>query len=139
MSRATGVAVLVSLAAVAGVLAWLAGAPSVSAMPGSGQSPGRLIAFLKYPGEGIVAKNAGIFVKNSAGGPARRVTRDGFWPVWSPDGKWIAFIARRNVPKQHACRYDDRVACPAEIYVVRTDGTGERRLPSAQQRVLGFS
>ena len=48
--------------------------------------------------------------------------------MWSPDGKWIAFVADRNIPKSHACRYDDDVACPTEIYIVRPNGTGERRI-----------
>jgi Tol biopolymer transport system component len=37
------------------------------------------------------------------------------FPAWSPDGRWIAFVSDRDDPL-------------GEIYVVRTDGTGLRRL-----------
>ena len=50
-----------------------------------------------------------------AGGAARRlVDRPSTTPRWSPDGQWIAFSPGRG--------YD------RGIFIVRRDGTGERRL-----------
>jgi Tol biopolymer transport system component len=92
-----------------------------------------LVAFVRYPGRG------GISVIPAGGGRRRDLTvRHGApWyfsqrhpPVWSPDGKWIAFVDSRHVPKSHDCLTDDDYECPAEIYVIRPDGTGERQITS---------
>jgi dipeptidyl aminopeptidase/acylaminoacyl peptidase len=48
--------------------------------------------------------------------------------VWSPDGRWVAFLDSRNVQKSHRCLVDDDYACPSEIYAIRPDGTGERAI-----------
>lgn len=49
---------------------------------------GRWIAFVKYRLTDLerTSKALGIFVMRSVGGPAERVTRRGFGPVWSPRG-----------------------------------------------------
>jgi Tol biopolymer transport system component len=52
----------------------------------------------------------------------------GIRPVWSPDGEWLAIVDARRVPKGHICLGDDDYLCPAEIYVIRPDGSGERRV-----------
>ena len=72
---------------------------------------------------------SGFSVIPARGGKPRLVTRSGATPVWSPNGRWIAFVDSRHVPKSHPCRDDDNdIGCPNEVYVVRPDGTGERRV-----------
>lgn len=71
----------------------------------------------------------GIRVIPAAAGPVRRLTASGDSPVWSPNGKWIAFIDDRAVPKSHPCRKTfDTSACPNELYVVRENGSSERQI-----------
>jgi Tol biopolymer transport system component len=108
---------------------WAASGSATAGGTGAG-----LIAYSSYPG-------CGIYVKDVKGGPARRVTKSCAAAEWSPDGKWIAFVDSRHIPKSHPCRYDDRVECPAEIYVVRPDGTRERRVtpPGVGTRVPSWS
>ena len=100
----------------------------LDANAGSGQASG-LVAYVRYPGE-----KGGISVIPAAGGRSRSLTfrhgapwyfSQGAPPVWSPDGRWLAFIDSRNVPKSHDCLVDDDYACPSEIYAIRADGTGE--------------
>ncbi len=55
-----------------------------------------------------------IYIVPLKGGPTRRVTNNDVsesWLDWSPDGRWIAF------------------ARESSIYLIRPDGTGERRVP----------
>jgi Tol biopolymer transport system component len=79
----------------------------------------------------------GISVVPAGGGPSERISvrhgspwyfNTGEAPTWSPNGRWIAIVDERMVPKGHDCLTDDDYACPAEIYVVHPDGTGERRV-----------
>lgn len=59
---------------------------------------GRWIAFVKYRHTGLerTSQALGIFVMRSSGGPARRIARRGFSPVWSPTGRSIAFARGRR-------------------------------------------
>ena len=66
-----------------------------------------------------------IFAVNADGTGLRRLTRtprrtDEEWsenPSWSPDGRWIAFDGARKATVEYP-----------DIYVMRADGSGERRL-----------
>jgi Tol biopolymer transport system component len=40
-----------------------------------------------------------LFVEPTAGGPARSLEWNGWFPQWSPDGKWIAFITSGPTPQ----------------------------------------
>jgi Tol biopolymer transport system component len=57
----------------------------------------RMLGYGRYPrvspsGEEIAYSTAtGVFVRPFAGGEARLVVPNGFGPVWSPDGKFLAF------------------------------------------------
>jgi Tol biopolymer transport system component len=68
-----------------------------------------------------------LYVMNADGTGARRLTRNAALggPVWSPDGRKLAFVER---PERSgaACRPAGR--CHEEIYVINADGTGLRRL-----------
>ena len=68
----------------------------------------------------------GIFVANADGTSVTRVTSDGWAkePVWSPDGKKIAFVGGGDDSK------DPRTG----IFVVNPDGTGQRRVSAAEGR-----
>jgi dipeptidyl aminopeptidase/acylaminoacyl peptidase len=60
-----------------------------------------------------------IWLVPAAGGEARQLTARGgsdASPAWSPDGKWIAFLAKRG---------DDEAA---QLYVIPVDGGEARRL-----------
>ena len=101
---------------------------SIAVVPSSGGHP-RLVAWTgsnRYPtwspdGTQLAftsSRNgdddAEIYIVPLRGGPTRRVTDNDVsesWLDWSPDGRWIAF------------------ARESSIYLVRPDGTGERRVP----------
>lgn len=73
--------------------------------------------------DGSPAKNSEIFVTPINGDPPRNVSRhrafEG-WPALSPDGKWIAFASTREASGPFY----------AQIYLVRSDGTGLRQVTS---------
>ncbi|HEU0076220.1 MAG TPA: hypothetical protein VFQ76_01150 [Longimicrobiaceae bacterium] len=71
---------------------------------------GKTVAFVRY------GASSDVYVMRADGSHLRRVTSMGHaWsPVWSPDGKWIAFL--------------NRGPGVAELYVVRANGNGLRRL-----------
>ena len=68
--------------------------------------------------------NSEIYVMDADGGNLQRLTNhpDGdFHPSWSPDGKWIAFLSRRDqVRSKHGIA--------AEIYVMDAGGGNPQRL-----------
>jgi len=101
---------------------------------------GRKIAFqtLRHAGPGACSDghpsadcNWEIYVMNADGSGQRRLTHSpgmDLDPTWSPDGRKIAFVSRRQRCPGVA---DDRLAyvCGnAEIYVMNADGTGQRNL-----------
>jgi TolB protein len=74
---------------------------------------GKTIAFARYTGSGA------IWLIDADGSNERQLTtprgEGDIQPDWSPDGRWIAF-SRATGPFRH------------DIFVVRPDGTGLRRL-----------
>ena len=68
--------------------------------------------------------NSEIYVMDADGGNPRNITNhpdSDFHPSWSPDGKWIAFLSRRDqIPFKHGIT--------AEIYVMDASGGNPQRL-----------
>jgi Tol biopolymer transport system component len=81
---------------------------------------GKKIAFLDDPTvrrSPLAKQNPEIYVVNADGTGLNRLTNNRVWdqvPLWSPDGKMIAFVTIRN---------GDR-----EIYVMNPDGSGQRNV-----------
>jgi TolB protein len=68
-----------------------------------------------------------LFRVNADGSGQRRLT-DGAQPLWSPDGKKIAFVGRRGGK--------------ADLYVMNADGSGQRpltRTPDFGERIFAWS
>lgn len=58
-----------------------------------------------------------LFVMDTTGAAAVQLTRDGFearYPVWSPDGQWIAWGSWHDTT--------------AELWIMKADGTGARKI-----------
>jgi Tol biopolymer transport system component len=92
---------------------------------------GRSIAMTSNP----FASMSHIDVVDAADGSRRTVSAvPGTDPVWSPDGREIAFIGIRSFPE-----YADRYGAPQrlDLYVVRVDGTDQRRLTGPLDDDLG--
>lgn len=77
---------------------------------------------------------ANLWVLEIATRTARRLTDHGdgdFRPAWSPDGRWIAFSSDRDSPKARG-RGGFTTLHAAELYLIRPDGTGLRRLTRSE-------
>ena len=88
---------------------------------------GRSLAFVSSRGG-----QADIWVLELATKRLRNVTNNpagDFRPSWSPDGQWIAFSSDRDSTKP---KFTFVTLHSTEIYVVRPDGSGLRRVTRAQ-------
>ena len=84
---------------------------------------GRWLAFVSSR-----SGQADIWTLELKSGDLRNVTsspRGDFRPQWSPDGEWIAFSSDRNSMQP---KFTFVTVHSTELYVVRPDGTGLRRL-----------
>jgi TolB protein len=91
----------------------------VGAVPAGATFPGTngKIAFTRD-----IAGNQDIFVVNADGSGATRLTNhpdDDFAPTWSPDGRYIAFISKRDLANFDG--YPD-------LWVMNADGSDQRKL-----------
>jgi hypothetical protein len=69
-----------------------------------------------------------IYVLHRATGTVQQLTdhaADDYVPVWSPDGKKIAFVSVRDDPNSATCN-----VCSSALYVVNADGSDETRVSS---------
>lgn len=84
---------------------------------------------------------ASLWLLSAFGGEPRRLTsageKDGE-PKWSPDGRWIAFVARR--PLVEARDGDDEApdAEEPQVYVIAPDGGEARRVTSMPTGAFGI-
>ena len=80
-------------------------------------------------------QRASLWLLSAFGGEPRRLTsageKDGE-PRWSPDGRWIAFVAKR--PAAGSEKGDDE----AQVYLIAPDGGEARRLTDLATGVLGI-
>ncbi len=69
-----------------------------------------------------------IWVANADGSDPEQVTQTGtdVGPSWSPSGEQLAFTSTRD--ENGACYFGDCSGFNGELYVMRSDGTGQRRL-----------
>ncbi|HYM13407.1 MAG TPA: hypothetical protein VEU62_21895, partial [Bryobacterales bacterium] len=87
---------------------------------------GKTLAFVSTRGGGT----AGIWLLDVATRKARSLTSGAggnFRPSWSPDGKWVAFSSDRDTPLRRAKGRWEQLHL-INIYIIRPDGTGLRRL-----------
>jgi len=91
---------------------------------------GRSLAFVSSR-----SGQADVWILELATGALRNLTDHpggDFRPAWSPDGQWIAFSSDRDSTRPRAAFVTLHTA---ELYVVRADGTGLRRVTHGE----GFS
>lgn len=93
---------------------------------------GSKVAFTDAEGgiEALIAgANTDVYVMDADGGDRRRLTdskgRD-VGAAWSPDGRLLAFTSDRD--RNGECLWHDCVGYNPEVYVMRADGSDERRL-----------
>ena len=75
--------------------------------------------------------NADIWLLDISTRAARNLTRapgGDFRPSWSPDGKWLAFSSDRASLKPRIPSRDFTIRHSTELYVIRSNGTGLRRM-----------
>jgi len=76
---------------------------------------------------GRVDPNAsGLFVMDVASSAERRLMVDGGAATYSPDGRQIAYVSTRD--RNGELNYAEQTTPAAELYVMRADGTHQRRL-----------
>ena len=96
---------------------------------------GSHIAYERLSDSATPFLNAGLWVMNSQGGQARYLADTdgghGFMPVWSPDSRKIAFIARTNVNDSRANQRSQALQCT--IGVVDVQSSRSWLVVSAQQ------
>jgi Tol biopolymer transport system component len=101
--------------------------------PASPSSPGSRILFTR--GEGFETYAQDVYVMNADGSNEQRLTSwPGFdsFPVWSPDGSWIAFASDRDAsPEQLQAIQVDGAFTNISIYVMRADGSDVERVFTA--------
>ncbi len=96
---------------------------------------GSQIAYERLSDSATPFLNAGLWVMNSHGGQSRYLTDTdgghGFMPVWSPDSRKIAFIARTNTGDRLADQSAQALQCT--IGVVDVQSSQSWQIVSAQQ------
>jgi len=116
------------------------GVMEAEALPGGGNAvapDGRTIVFSGAHRSGD-ALHVNIWTVGIEGGQPRQLTSfsdpDTRFPVWSPDGRAVAFVAR-DTAKSGTGSVEKPDSLVFQIYVVSMDGTGLRKVTSEAHRV----
>lgn len=87
------------------------------ALVGGHEAGARESGFIAFGGADSRDGNGpGLFVAPGDGSPARRISRQGTYPAWSPDGRRLAFYSPRSGRKE------------TELWVAAADGSRKRRV-----------
>ena len=85
---------------------------------------------------------ASLWLLSCFGGEPRRLTTAGekdSEPRWSPDGRWIAFVAKRSgVDGERAAKESKAADEEAQVYVIAPDGGEARRVTSIPTGAFGI-
>jgi len=93
----------------------------VEGASGASQSPeGSSLAYAK-----VTAGGTTIAVRRPDGGE-EEIAERGFWPRWSPDGRWIAFTT------------SNPEGSDGDVFVTRPDGRDRRQLSTRASQVYGL-
>jgi Tol biopolymer transport system component len=100
-------------------------------VPGSFSPDRTTLAFTRHTfalpdQEGRVSNTAELWTMRSDGSEARRLAERSADPVFSPDGRRIAFVSDRD--EHGELSYGDQVFFANELYVMDADGSSPRRL-----------
>ncbi len=93
---------------------------------------GRTIAFARCPyvepdARGFIANTCAVYTVSPDGTGMRKLAQRSSQPVFSPDGRLIAFVSDRDEHGKLA-RGEDEEAFANELYVMDADGSNQRRL-----------
>ncbi len=84
---------------------------------------------------------ASLWLLSAFGGEPRRLTsageKDGE-PRWSPDGRWIAFVAKRPGAQGSDEKPDHKDGDESQVYLIAPDGGEARRLTSIPTGAFGI-
>ena len=108
-----------------------ASVPAPAVLFGAAVSPDGSRLVYTQPARGLFwdASAFDIWTARADGSDARRLTSDPAndgGPVWSPDGRRLAFVSDRD--RNGRCLFHDCIGNAGEIYVMNADGSGEQRL-----------
>lgn len=96
--------------------------------------------------EGHTQGDYDIYVADLASGEVTQLTEapgDDGWPVWSPDGEWIAFTTERDdcllAPPDQDCWVGDDPGEHRTVWLMRPDGSEQHRVTPESGQFLAWA